>query len=488
MKQRGKCTQNLPPLTASIELFDKVKAFCLEAGLISSIQNGVIVALSGGADSVFLFFCALYFSKEYGFPLSAVHVNHGIRGEEADRDEAFCRDLCEKYGIALKVFSVDTPKAAEASGESLEQAARRLRYDAFSDVMRDTPACLLTAHTATDNLETVLFRMARGTGLRGLTGIPACRQRIVRPLLTLNAQDLRRALQADGVAYVEDSTNSDMEIARNYIRKQVLPAFLSVHGGAEQAVTRMCRQLDADERFLSGLATDFYKENKTASGKVLRSSMKNLDEALLFRVLTLMYYGAKGTSGAEAAHHHAAWRLLSSKKTEGRVDYPDSLSFIVTRRYAFFQKKEENSCLKKEKAPMYQVLSMGENKIEAADGVLYLVTKEDLPDLTRLQSEFTYTAKAKLPSTAVRGTLYVRFRQEGDAYRYGGINRKLKKLFRDKKLTADERARLPLVCDDEGILWVPGFGVRDAFSDKDEAGQNPSDLHAYFFSLGGKDE
>ncbi len=238
----------LPSLHEVAALFPAVEEFCLQRGMNKDFSNGAIVALSGGADSVFLLIFASYLSKKHGFPLFAVHVNHGIRGEEAKRDEDFCRDLCSAYSVPLSVFYVNVPEETEKTKESTEQAARRLRYDVFYEVLRQREgAVLLTAHTATDNLETVLFHLARGTGLRGLVGIPPQRGRILRPLLTQNAQVIRCALRADGVPYMHDSTNEDTAYTRNRIRKTLLPAFLSVHGEAERSVSRMCRQIAVDD-------------------------------------------------------------------------------------------------------------------------------------------------------------------------------------------------------------------------------------------------
>ena len=164
----------------------------------------VTVALSGGADSVALLLLFLQAREAFGLTVSAAHMNHGLRGAEADRDEAFVRELCRRLAVSLTVERADIPAVCRETGEGTEEAARRLRY-AFLEAA--APGKIATAHTRSDNAETALFNLIRGSGGEGLRGIPPVRGRIIRPLLEVGGDEIREYLLTLGQPFVEDSTN-----------------------------------------------------------------------------------------------------------------------------------------------------------------------------------------------------------------------------------------------------------------------------------------
>ena len=182
---------------------ERLMTFLAEEGLLRRFSQGVLVALSGGADSVFLLRLLAALSARDGFKLRALHVNHGIRGDEALRDEEFCRALCRELGVPLTVVVLDVPSAARARGEGLETVARALRYEALDECLRADPdiSYMATAHNATDHLETVLQHMLRGGGAAALVGIRPVRDRLLRPLLCLSGEEIREALAAGNIPY-----------------------------------------------------------------------------------------------------------------------------------------------------------------------------------------------------------------------------------------------------------------------------------------------
>lgn len=185
-------------------------------------KNSVVVCgLSGGADSVCLTLCMSLLSKQLGLTVEAVHVNHSIRGYESDHDEEFCRSLCKKLGIKLTVFSVDVPAYAKDNSLSLEEAARLLRYDAFRKCSENK--IIATAHNADDNLETSLFNLIRGSGIKGISGIPPVRDNIVRPLLSVTRNEIELFLKENHLDFVTDSSNLSVDYTRNKIRHKIIP-------------------------------------------------------------------------------------------------------------------------------------------------------------------------------------------------------------------------------------------------------------------------
>ena len=244
----------------------------------------VLCAVSGGADSV----CLLDLVRRLGdVTVLCAHFDHGIRGAESARDAAFVEALCEEWGIPFFLGRGDVPVYAREHGLSLETAARELRY-AFLERTAEAQGAgvIATAHNLNDNAETILFRMARGTGLGGLAGIPARRGSIVRPLLKTPRRDIEDYLAARNIPHVEDSTNAETDAARNRIRLDVLPALESIHPGAAAGIARMSETLAEDEAFLASLA-----EEKLAlwgdaiPGKELRSLPKPVARRALARWL-----------------------------------------------------------------------------------------------------------------------------------------------------------------------------------------------------------
>ena len=203
------------------------------------LQQGdrVVAALSGGADSMALLAFLLELKEPLGIGVSACHVNHGLRGEESDRDEAFVRDWCRRLEVPLQVVRLEGEALRREKGGSLEEAARRARYQALEKAAAGGK--IATGHTASDNLETILLNLARGTGLRGLCGIPPVRGRIIRPLIALTRREVEQYCAARAIPYCTDSTNHSREYSRNRLRQQAVPALLSVNPAAERLAGEM---------------------------------------------------------------------------------------------------------------------------------------------------------------------------------------------------------------------------------------------------------
>jgi tRNA(Ile)-lysidine synthase len=226
----------------------------------------VTVALSGGADSVALLHALL----ELGLNVTCCHVNHNLRGAESDTDEAFVRDLCKKWGVKVTVCSLNV-KSLQKKHQSLEEAARNARYAFFSEF--ETVA---TAHTASDNAETVLLNLIRGTGLKGLCGIPPVRDNIIRPLIECQRSDIEEYCKKHDLDYVTDSTNHCEEFTRNKIRMRLIPVIKQINPAFDCTVTRMCEILREDSDFL---------ENTAQCCDYSIKQLSNLEKPLLKRII-----------------------------------------------------------------------------------------------------------------------------------------------------------------------------------------------------------
>lgn len=228
--------------------------------------DGVVVGLSGGPDSVFLLYALHTLQARMGFTLRAVHVHHGIRGAEADRDEEFSEKLCAKLAVPFQAVHVAAPAYAAQHGLSLEEAARILRYEALEvarQQMTTPTAWIAVAHHLDDQAETVLHNLVRGAGLRGLAGMENRRNHVIRPLLSIKREDILKWLEQNKIAYVTDSTNADPHYTRNRIRSTVLPELREINPEASAHIAHSAALLREADAYFHALALQYVDAHAT---------------------------------------------------------------------------------------------------------------------------------------------------------------------------------------------------------------------------------
>ncbi len=264
---------------------EQIKAAIADYSMITA-GDIVVVALSGGADSVSLLHALCELREELGFTLEACHLNHCLRGEEADRDMRFCEALCGRLGVELTLLCADV-RASKRKHESIEEAARRVRYDFFAQVAEGKK--LATAHNLNDNAETMLLNMMRGTGLKGLCGIPPVRGNIVRPLMYCSRDEVERYCSEQGLEYVTDATNLDDDYTRNKVRHCLLSEMMRINPASLDAVSRMQRSLREDSAYLEQSAYEALEAARVEGGysaAALSELPKPLFSRAVKRILT----------------------------------------------------------------------------------------------------------------------------------------------------------------------------------------------------------
>lgn len=269
-------------------LTSKVKQTLEKYGMLEG-GHTVIAAVSGGADSVALLFCLYSLKDELGFKLCACHVNHNLRGEESDRDEMFVRRLCRLCDIPLYVRSVRVLDYRKKH-ESLEECARTARYVFFEQIGKK--ALIATAHTASDNCETVLINILRGTALSGICGIPPVRDNIIRPLISCTREEIELYCKENSLDYVTDSTNFSEDYTRNKLRHNVIPMLEKINPSFCSAVSRLSESAALDDRYLDGCAIKLINSAITEDGKYKVEVLQKADECILRRAVTTIFnYG-----------------------------------------------------------------------------------------------------------------------------------------------------------------------------------------------------
>lgn len=225
---------------------NKVRKTIIDYNLISPFDT-VLIALSGGADSVFLARYLINIRDEYHLTLKAAHIEHGIRGEASLADCKFVEKFCKENDIECLTLHIDAVNEAKNAKMSVEEYSRNRRYEFFNTIECDKIA---TAHNLSDNIETVLFRLARGTSLKGMCGIPVRRGKIIRPLINVSAEEIRQYLNNNNIKYCVDLTNLDNEYGRNKIRNKIIPYFKEINGDFENTVNRFIKLANEDNDFL----------------------------------------------------------------------------------------------------------------------------------------------------------------------------------------------------------------------------------------------
>lgn len=257
----------------------------------------VVVGLSGGADSTALLYLLNDLKMEYNLTLIAAHLNHGIRGAEADRDECFCKELCEKLGVEIVTSHIDVPSLAKERGVSEEVAGRDARYEFFTGLAKERGK-IATAHNAQDSVETLMLNLCRGTGLRGLTGIPPVRTVVstfvIRPLIECTREDIEEYLSSKGQDFVTDSTNLEDDYTRNRVRHYIIPELLKVNENAIGNITRCLDTIRDDSAFIERAADELLSSARHGDTYDVET-LKAADKAILSRAISTLIHDACGT-------------------------------------------------------------------------------------------------------------------------------------------------------------------------------------------------
>lgn len=436
------------------KITEKVEQLLQEKQML--LPEGRIVAgVSGGADSMALLHF-LFHRLSDPKRLLVAHVNHGLRGEEADRDEQFVKNWCDTHKIEFQCTHVDVRTLAQSSGLGEEACGREVRYRFFHALAAGDADRIATAHTLSDSCETLLLHVTSGAGGRGMSGIPAVRGKIIRPLLCLTREEVEAYCAYHQLAYVTDSTNAEPIYTRNRIRSQITPVLKSMNPAWEQAAARAMRSFAEDEACLCELAQTALASTETSGGYRI-APLQSLPDALLLRAVRA------------AAEKHGAGRMTELhlracascvRKGVGEVSLPGGISCRVAHQMlCFFPSKREKFSLK---IPFVwpQTLT-GDGRIVIID---MLCTS--LLETEKKQHKFhNLLLSDAFDCDTITQDIVLRTRQEGDSFSPAGrgIRKSLRKLFNEAKLSAFERESALILESAGEIVWIEGFGVSEPF-------------------------
>lgn len=418
-----------------------------------SYGDDVVVALSGGADSVCLLYNMLsLWERGYIETLTAVHCNHGLRGEEADRDEQFCKDLCNKLKIHLYCEKIPVTEYAKEHSLSLEEAGRNLRYKTFEKYRMGGK--IATAHNKKDNAETVIFNLIRGTSLAGMSGIPIMRDAIIRPLLDVSREEIEEYLKEIGADYVTDHTNLETKYSRNKIRLSIIPEMENINDGAVNNITAFAKLASYDEEFLSSLADDYLSmlhHGENELDLIIENEDKTSAEDIPYAILSRVIKKFLTENGFSADRHRIDTIMDYCNDGDGFLNLSPTATLEV-RGYRIIINQ-------KEKTPFtFEIrLSEGENFVPHKKVTLIYHDIEDVVEL--VNKKFTNHI---LDCDKILGTvLTARNRRNSDRIQLVGrdFQHRIKKLY--ENMSASEKDRKILIADEGDIIFAEDFGVSE---------------------------
>jgi tRNA(Ile)-lysidine synthase len=442
-----------------MEVLEKIKDFAQKHRLFPR-EGLVLVAVSGGADSMCLLAALTEISEAAGFTVAAAHFNHRLRGSESDADEAFVARFCLNRGIRLLTGADDVRASAEERGIGIEEAARDLRYGFLEKAAADIHARrIATAHTADDNAETVLLNLTRGTGLKGLGGIPPVRGPIIRPMLTVTRREVLHYLASRSIGFTEDSTNSLDIYSRNLIRHRVIPVLLELNPRFAETVTASALLLREDEAYLSDSAARFISEH--FDGRALKTKdLQELPKAVSSRVIRNL-----ADIRLTANHTEAVLKLIASDDPSGQVSLPGCTVY-----------KEYDTVVFSDDTPAdgFEPVIVPVGGTIRLPGLGLAVSCRIAAGTEKINNSFNTFL---FNYDNIYGNIVIRSRKTGDKIRLSGGNgtKTLKKLFIEKRIPARRRSMIPVIADDSGILAVYGIGTDVRAAVGEQAVRKPGD-------------
>ena len=431
---------NLEKMTSS-DLLSKVKDTISKYKMINDGQR-VLVGLSGGADSTTLLLCL----KKLGYDVFACHVNHHLRGEESDRDENFCRELCKSLEIELIVKNVNVKEFCKSNSMSDEEGARILRYRALESIPTDK---ICTAHNLNDCLETTIFNLTRGSGLKGISSIPTVRGKIVRPLIECTREEIEKFLLYQNQSYVTDSTNFENDFSRNRIRNLIVPELLKINPSLYKTFQKSFTYLRKDNEYIEKIAEEEF------------NNLKHENEYDCIKLMSLDF----------SIRRRAIKKILEENSVEisskkiieieslaingGKINIKSNLYAVSDCKILRFI-NQGNECKKNTIEPIYI----------KPDGSYIFCGREITFSIENLDDKFENVhkmfANQCMDYDKIKGEIVLRNRLTGDKIQLvnRNFNSDMRKLI-NKAFLLEERYSVVILSDDEGPIFLEKYGAAD---------------------------
>lgn len=381
----------------------------------------VLIGVSGGADSIALLEFFVSVKEKYDLDICVAHIEHGIRGEDSVNDAEFVKNYCKKLGVNFYLKAIDAPNLAKKAKMGVEEYSRMARYDFFNTIECDKIA---TAHNLTDNIETLLFRLARGTGLKGACSIPAVRGKIIRPFIEVSSGEIRKWCNDNNIPYRVDCTNSDSAYSRNLIRLEILPLFEKLNANYQDNIENFISDVNEDYAFIDDYVKSIYPKI-VKNNEIDLPKLNELDLSIKKRIL-IMFFDENGYS-LNRIHLQS---VIDITLKSGKSQIKENVFAISAKGKIRLAKFND---LNKKDEFVTKILNIDEFKDKNID---------------------FYCDCDKIV-----GNIIIRAKQAGDRIKPAGrnVSKTLKKLFNESAYPIEKRDKKIVVCDDFGIVGVIGL-------------------------------
>ncbi|MGL4914595.1 MAG: tRNA lysidine(34) synthetase TilS [Romboutsia sp.] len=443
-------------------IFEKVLSTINKHNLIED-GDKVVLGLSGGPDSVCLLHILYRLKEKMNIEVYAAHLNHQIRGIEAQKDALYISQICEDLGITSFVKSINVPQYCKENGLSVEEGARKLRYEMFEEIKKKTKSNKIAiGHNLNDQAETVLMRIMRGTGLQGLKGIAYIRDKeIIRPILDIERSEIEAYCNQYELNPRIDKTNLESIYTRNKIRLELIPYMKdNFNPNVTESIVRMTSSLKNDSDYIESESNKMFKEIsilKDDSVEINLNKYADLHNAIKVRVLRSGIKHILGdTNFIDQKHIDDVMELENESKINKMLTLPRGIFAYRRKNIIILTTKE---IVSEDMDFCYNIPSNGFIKIKE----LNLILETQTMSIDRYKSIKLDKTSKGFDFDKVKGGIVVRSRKQGDKVKLVAGSKKIKDLFIDLKIPREDRCKVPVVTDDEGILCVGHYKTSEDY-------------------------
>ncbi len=414
-----------------------------------------MIALSGGPDSVFALSFFVKFKRRFKIDLFAAHVNHNLRGEDSDEDERFVTELCATMNIPLSVTGVDVKKFKAAEKFSTEEAARILRYEALNKAAEKFGCSkIITAHTSDDNTETVLLNMIKGTGLAGVSGVPVKRGKIIRPLLSIEKNELLAYLKENGIPYRTDKTNEENDFQRNFIRNKIIPELKKINPSLNETFFKSSNIFRNAKRIVDSVVLENYEKyvaEKKGEVKISAALAKKEGEEIF---LETVKFAVELNFGIIPQFTNLTGLLgLISNQTGKSLKIDKTLTAVRERNGIVLFKKRKEKTFK-------------EIKVGLGDSVKINGTEIKISKAEKFDGKLKPKKNREIISAdKIEGKFVLRRWKRGDKFRPLGMRgtKNVSDFLTEQKIDSSKRKEVFVLTNNDKIVWVVGLRIDDRF-------------------------
>jgi tRNA(Ile)-lysidine synthase len=449
-------------LNINAKIYSAIEKFEMFQG-----TNKILVGISGGADSV----CLLHFlstcAKTHNMQVFAVHVNHCIRENEADRDENFVRDFCSKIGVPFYLEKASIPRISSETKTGTEECGRNVRYQIFNNIAEKLGAKIATAHTLSDSIETVFLNIIRGCSINGICGIPATRGRIIRPLIHISRGEVESYCKEHNLKYVFDSSNNCKDYNRNKIRLEAVPVLKRINPSFEKCFKRFLDSVSEDKNYLENVSKIEYEktiisnEKHKYNIKIIKKAPPPVKNRVIYKILENL----SNKKNLECRHVNLISEMISNNKN-GCITLRSGIQICIKGNILYKKDPQDKKNIKWK----YELKDINFLTPLGITFIIKVVKKEEFNILKAKENKniVGMLDYDKIPKSSV-----FRNRREEDVFSpiNRGITKLVKNLFNELKILPSDRYKIPMIGVGNQIIWIYGVGESETFK-IDENTQN----------------